>query len=121
MRGEAPIDVDLIATGDGVAVSPFLQPTRGIAFEVTSDAGQPVAAAKPMMGSPPPPPLETGQLVSVSKLSPYHIATHERTETIFPRPGRYRLRARVYVFSFPSEPVRYAQLLSDTITVDVTK
>lgn len=120
MRGEAPIEVDLIGTGDTFAVSPFLQPTRGIAFEVFSDAGQPVAPAEPMTGSPPPPPLERKNLVTVSTASPYRVLTHESARTIFPGAGRYKVRARVFLFSFPSEPVRYAQVVSDTITVNVT-
>ena len=121
MRDKAPIEVELTTVSDGVAVSPFLQPTRGVAFEVTSDAGQPVSPAEPMIGSPPPPPLKTEQLVSVTKASPYRIQTSERTATIFPGPGKYKVRARVFFFSFPSDPVRYAQLLSDTITVNVIK
>ena len=121
MRGEAPIEVDLIGKDGSFAVSPFLQPTRGIAFEVISDAGQPVVPAEPIAGSPPPPPLKRGDLITVSAASPYRVLTHESARTIFPGPGRYKVRARVFLFSFPSEPVRYAQVVSDTISVDVTK
>ena len=121
MRGEAPIEVDLIAKDDTVAVSPFLQPTRGIAFEVIAEDGRPVAPAEPMAGSPPPPPLDAKELTAVSVASPYRVLTHERAKTIFPGAGRYRVRARIFLFNFPSEPVHYAQLVSDTITVNVTK
>lgn len=31
------------------------------------------------------------------------------------------MRAKVFLFNFPSEPVRYAQVVSDAITVNVTK
>jgi len=120
MRGEAPIEIDVVSKGAPFAVSPFLQLTNGIAFEVTSDVGQPVAPAVPIIGSPPPPPLEANELVSVSRNSPFHVATREKTKAIFPRPGRYKVRARLIFFSFPSKPVRYAQVLSDTITVDIT-
>lgn len=121
MRDKAPIEVDLLATGDGFAVSPFLQTTRGIAFEVTSGSGQPVLPAEPMVGSPPPPPLDAQQLVSVSQSSPYHVTTQERARTIFPGPGRYKITAHVFFFSFPSNPVRYAELISQPVTVDVTR
>jgi hypothetical protein len=121
MRGEAPIEVDLIAKDDTVAVSPFLQPTRGIAFEVISEAGQPVAPAEPMAGSPPPPPLMREGLIALSPKSPYRVLTHEKARTIFPGAGRYKVRARIFLFNFPSEPVRYAQVVSDAVTVNVTK
>lgn len=120
MRGEALIEVDLIGKDGPFAVSPLLQPTRGIAFEVISDAGRPVVSAEPMTGSPPPPPLKTEDLITVSAASPYRVLTHESARTIFPGPGRYRLRAKVFLFSFPSDPIRYAQVVSDTISVDVT-
>ena len=121
MRGEAPIEVDITAKDDTFAVSPFLQPTRGIAFEVISEDGQPVAPAEPMAGSPPPPPLETKELTKISFASPYRVLTHESAKTIFPGAGRYKVRARIFLFNFPSEPVRYAEVVSDTITVSVTK
>lgn len=121
MRDKAPIEVDLLATGDDFAVSPFLQATRGIAFEVTSDSGQPITPAEPMVGSPPPPPLDIQQLVSVSQSAPYHVTTQERARTIFPGPGRYNIKAHVFLFSFPSDPVRYAELISKPITIVVTK
>lgn len=119
MRGKAAIDMDLVATGDGFAVSPFLQPTRGIAFEVTTVAGTPVSSAEPMMGSPPPPPLTTDQLVSVPRTKTYHVATSERARTIFPGPGSYKVTAHLRLFDFPADPVHYASVTSDTITVDV--
>jgi len=121
MRGEALIEVDLTAKDNTFAVSPFLQPTRGIAFEVISEDGQPVAPAEPMAGSPPPPPLETKELTKISVASPYRVLTHESAKTIFPGAGRYKVRARIFLFNFPSEPVRYAEVVSDTITVNVTK
>jgi hypothetical protein len=121
MRGEAPIEVDLAAKDDTFAVSPFLQPTRGIAFEVISEDGQLVAPAEPMAGSPPPPPLETKELPAILLTSPYRVLTHESARTIFPGAGRYKVRARIFLFNYPSKPVRYAQAVSDTITVNVTK
>jgi len=121
MRGDAPIEVDLIAKDNTFAVSPFLQPTRGIAFEVISEDGQPVAPAEPMAGSPPPPPLKIEELIAISVTSPYRVLTHESARTIFPGAGRYKVRARIFLFNFPSKPVRYAQLVSDTVTVNVTK
>ncbi len=121
MRGDAPIEVDLIAKDNNFAVSPFLQSTRGIAFEVISEDGQPVAPAEPMAGSPPPPPLKIEELIAISVTSPYRIFTHESARTTFPGAGRYKVRARVFLFNFPSKPVRYAQLVSDTVTVNVTK
>ncbi|MEJ8631420.1 hypothetical protein P0F65_19775 [Sphingomonas sp. I4] len=120
MRGEAPIEVVITAKAKGFAVSPFLQPARGIAFEVVTPTGQPVTAVVPMMGSPPPPPLKAEDLVTVSPTSPYRIATRERTNTIFPKAGQFKVKARIFLFDFPSEPVRYAQLVSDTIMVNVT-
>jgi hypothetical protein len=120
MHGTAPIEVDLVATGDGFAVSPFLQATRGIAFEVTSEAGQPVSSVAPMVISPPPPPLETEKLVQVSRASPFHVQTRESARTIFPGPGKYKVRARLFFLSYPSRPVRYAQIVSNTILVNVT-
>ncbi len=120
MRGEAPIGIDVVSKGAPFAVSPFLQVTNGIAFEVISDVGQPVAPVVPIVGSPPPPPLEASELVSVSRNSPFHIATRENTKAIFPGPGRYKIRARLIFSSFPSKPVRYAQILSNTVPVDVT-
>ncbi|WP_294352678.1 hypothetical protein [uncultured Sphingomonas sp.] len=120
MRGKAPIALDLTATTNACSISPFLQPTRGIAFEVTSQNGTPVAPATPMVGSPPPPPLATGELVAVTAAKPYHVATDEDARSIFPGPGRYRVRAHIFLFTTPEEPVRYAQLVSDTITVNVT-
>jgi hypothetical protein len=121
MRGEAPIEVDLIGKDGTFAVSPFLQPTRGIAFEVVSDDGQPVVPAQPMAGSPPPPPLKKEDLITVSAASPHRVLTHEIARSIFPGPGRYKLRAIVFLFSFLSEPVRYAQVVSNTISVNVTE
>lgn len=120
MRDKAQIDVDLLATGEGFAVSPFLQTTRGIAFDVTLDSGQPATPAEPMVGSPPPPPLEVQQLVPVSQSTPYHVTTQERAGTIFPGPGRYKIKAHVFLFSFPSSPVRYAELISKPVSVVVT-
>lgn len=121
MRGKAEIDVDLVATGDGFAVSPFLQPTRGIAFEVTTLAGTPVSSAEPMIGSPPPPPLTPDQLIPVARAKTYHVVTAERASTIFPGPGSYKVRAHLRFFDFPSDPVHYASVVSDEITVDVGK
>lgn len=121
MRGKAEIDVDLVGTGDGFTVSPFLQPTRGIAFEVMTLAGIPVSSAEPMIGSPPPPPLAPDQLIPVPKAKTYHVVTAERATTLFPGPGRYKVRAQLHFFDFPSDPVNHATLASDTITVDVGK
>ena len=121
MRSTAPIDVDLVAQeGAFFAVSPFLEPTRGIAFEVLSESGQLLPPAESMPLSTPPPVVKNEQLVAVSRSSPYRIATRERAATIFPGPGTYKLRARIYLFSSDLDRVRSAQLTSDTITIEVT-
>lgn len=62
----------------------------------------------------------TDQAIPVSKSSPYNVVTQERERAIFPRPQRYEVKAHVFLFSFLPNLVRYAELISDTITVDVT-
>jgi hypothetical protein len=96
MRGIAPLEVDLVATGNGFSISPFLQTTRGIAFEVTKTDGEQVDAAEPMIGSPPPPPLQSSQLVAVTPTSSDRVMTKERARTIFPQPGSYRVKAHLF-------------------------
>ncbi len=61
------------------------------------------------------------QAVPVSKSSPYNVVTQERERAIFPGPRKYEVKAHVFFFSFLTNPVRYAELISDTITVDVTE
>ncbi|MBZ6380889.1 hypothetical protein [Sphingomonas sanguinis] len=119
MRNKAAIKVDLTAKKDGLAVSPFLQPMRGIAFEVRSMEGQPLDPAEPMMPSPPPPPLTVDQLTPVTRAKPVSVVTDELSRTIFPGPGRYKVRAHLFFFTGNSTPARYAEILSDTIEMTV--
>lgn len=121
MGGRISLSVDLLATGDGVAVSPFLQATRGIAFDVRTTSGEPVAAAEPMLGSPPPPPLMTDQLTPVGRATPFHVTIREKTRTIFSGPGLYRVCAIVSLFDPNSAPARYARAVSAPVTVRVTQ
>ncbi len=120
MRGIASLEVDIVATGNGFSISPFLQTTRGIAFEVTRTDGKQVDAAEPMIGSPPPPPLQSSQLVAVTPTSSDRVITKERARTIFPQPGSYRVKAHLFLFNFPSQPVRRVELVSNAIDVTVT-
>ncbi len=119
--GSTALSVDLLATGDGVAVSPFLQATRGIAFDVKTTSGEPVAAAEPMQGSPPPPPLTKDQLTAVGRATPFHITIREKTRTIFPGPGLYRVSAIVSLFDPNTTPARYARAVSAPVTIRVTQ
>ncbi len=121
MGGSTALSVDLLATGDGVAVSPFLQATRGIAFDVRTTSGEPVTAAEPMQGSPPPPPLTTDQLTPVGRTTPFHVAIREKTRTIFPGPGLYRVSAVISLFDPGSTPARYARAVSAPVTIRVTQ
>lgn len=121
MGGRIALSVSLLATGDGVAVSPFLQATRGIAFDVRTTSGEPVAAAEPMQGSPPPPPLTTNQLTAVGRAAPFHVTIREKTRTIFPGPGLYRVSAIVSLFDPDSTPARYAKAVSAPVTIRVTQ
>jgi hypothetical protein len=117
----APIEVDLVARTDSFAVSPFLQATRGIAFEVTSVDGKPMHAREPMITSPPPPPLEAGRLVRVAGASPFRVVTRESARTMFPGPGTYVMKAVLFLTDWPASPTRRARLESAAVTVHVTK
>lgn len=121
MGGRIALSVDLLATGDGVAVSPFLQATRGIAFDVRTTSGEPIEAAEPMPGSPPPPPLMPDQLTAVGRATPFHITIREKTRSIFPGPGLYRVSAIVSLFNPNLVPARYAKVVSAPVTIRVTQ
>lgn len=121
MGGPTALSVDLLATGDGVAVSPFLQATRGIAFDVRTTSGEPIAAAEPMQGSPPPPPLMTDQLMPVGRAAPFHVTIREKTRMIFPGPGLYRVSAIVSLFDPNSTPARYSRVVSAPVIIKVTQ
>lgn len=121
MSDDTSLSVDLLATGDGVAVSPFLQATRGVAFDVRTLSGAPVAPAEPMPGSPPPPLLTANQLTPVGRTDPFHVAIREKTRTIFPGPGLYRVSAIVSLFDPFSTPARYVRDVSAPVIVKVTQ
>ncbi|KQO11101.1 EF-hand domain-containing protein [Sphingomonas sp. Leaf242] len=121
MSGMASLTVDLTATSDGLAISPFVQVTRGIAFLVRSSTGQFVEPAERMIGSPPPPPLASGELTSIGGEAPFSVAIHEMTRTIFPGPGIYQVQAMVSLFDPSATPARYAKAISSPVTVKVTK
>jgi len=121
MSDDTSLSLDILATDDGVAVSPFLQATRGIALDVRTMSGEPVAAAEPMPGSPPPPPLGVDQLTALGRTTPFRIAIREKTRTIFPRAGLYRLSAVVSLFDPNSTPARYARVVSAPVTIRVTQ
>jgi Ca2+-binding EF-hand superfamily protein len=121
MRGDALLTVRLLATGDDVAVSPFLQATRGIGFDVTTITGQPVAPAEPMIGSPPPPPLAADQLTTIGRASPLRVDIHEKARMIFPAPGLYRISATVTLFDPDHIPARRTVAVSAPVTIKVTE
>ena len=121
MDGSVSLSVDLLATGDGVAISPFVQATRGIAFEVRTVTAELVAPIEPMPGSPPPPPLTPDQLTPIGRTTPFHVEIREKTRTIFPHGGLYRIRALVSLFDPYSIPARYVRTVSAPTTITVTR
>ncbi|RMB55841.1 EF hand domain-containing protein [Sphingomonas sp. PP-CE-3A-406] len=121
MSGMATFTVDLTATSDGLAISPFVQVTRGIVFLVRSSTGQFVEPAERMIGSPPPPPLAPGELTSIGGEAPFSVAIHEMTRTIFPGPGIYQVQAMVSLFDPSATPARYAKAISSPVTIKITR
>lgn len=121
MGGMTSLTVDLTATSVGLAISPFVQVTRGIVFLVRSSSGQFVEPAERMIGSPPPPPLAPGELTSIGRETPFRVAIHEKTRTIFPGPGIYQVQAIVSLFDPSTTPARYAKALSSPVTIEVSK
>lgn len=119
MSGTVIFHVALAATADGVAISRFLQATRGIDLLVTSADGKLQRPAEAMMGSPPPPPLEPNALIRVVLGKPMVVTVREETKAIFPGPGIYQVQALVTLFDPLTEPGRHDRDISSPITVTV--
>jgi len=119
MHGETRFAVILSSKNGGFRVSPFLAATRGIAFEVTDRSGEMVAPREPIPISPPPPPLAESQLRVVTSNTPLRAGIGERAVHLFPKPGRYRVRAIITLMSIAGPVAKYKQLRTNYVTVDV--
>ena len=87
----------LVGVTAGVRSVPrFVNVTRGLALQVRAPSGEPVAPAEPPPNSPPPPPpsADTADVeVPIGPGSPMSVSVREATRWVFPRPGRYLVRA----------------------------
>ena len=120
MRDHVPLLVSLSARDQELKVSPFINATRGIAFEVVGQDGRVVAPQVPIAISPPAPPLALDRLKPVGQATPMVVGTGEQAINLFPGPGRYRVRAIIFFMEFPAQVVRYTQLRTQQVTITVT-
>lgn len=119
MRGETTLTVVLSSDDTDFRISPFITATRGIAFEVMDQDGKIVAPSEPIAISPPAPPLAESQLKVVASKTPLKIVVGERTINLFPKPGRYRVRAIISLMSIAGRASTYKQLRTNYVTVEV--
>jgi len=119
MNGLAALTVILSSNDGKLRVSPFIAATRGIAFEVVDQNGKLVAPLEPIAISPPAPPLDEGKLTVVTPNAPLEIKIDERITNVFPKPGRYRIRAVINLINF-ADPTMYRQLRTNYVMVEVS-
>lgn len=118
--GDIALTVTLSSHKSKLRVSPLIAATRGIAFEVVDQSGRSVAPREPMAISPPEPPFDESKLIAVTASTPMNIDISERAANVFPRPGRYRVRAIVSLMNIKSAPVAYKKLRTNYMTVTVS-
>lgn len=119
MHGEATLTVILSSDDADFRISPFIAATRGIAFEVVDQEGKIVAPGEPIAISPAAPPLAESQLKVVASRTPLKIGIGERAINLFPKPGRYRIRAIISLISIAGRTSTYKQLRTNYVTVEV--
>ena len=119
MDGTVPLTVTLSSSKDSIGVSPMINVTRGIAYEVSDFRGRIVAPKEPIAISPPAPPLGVDRLTMVKRGSPFVVAAGARAINLFPAPGRYRIRAVIYLMDVEGLPTRRADLRSNELVIDV--
>ncbi|MFL0588503.1 hypothetical protein ACH0BU_18020 [Sphingomonas olei] len=120
MDSSVPLKVALSSSQNAVSVSPMLNVTRGIAYEVRGANGHLVAPKEPIAISPPAPPVGLNGLKMIRSGSPLVAPTAVRAINLFPGPGRYRVRAVIFLMDIEERPARYAKLLSNEVVIDVT-
>lgn len=101
-------------------ISPFLAATRGVAFEIVNDNGEVVAPRKPMGISPPAPPLTRDKLTRVDPATTLKVNIVERTETIFPQAGHYRVKAIIRLMNLAGRTATYQQVRTNYVDLNVT-
>ncbi len=119
MNGSATLTVILSSNDGKLRVSPFLAATRGIAFEVVDQNGKMVAPREPIAISPPEPPLDEKKLTVVTPNAPLKIKIDERATNVFPKPGRYRIRAIISLMSVAG-PTTYRQLRTNYVAIEIS-
>ncbi len=120
MSDDTSLSLDILATDDGVAVSPFLQATR-----VSRWMSERCPVSRSRLRSP-----CRGHRPAASRRGPtdgaraHHAVSHrysrEDTDDL-PRAGLYRLSAVVSLFDPNSTPARYARVVSAPVTIRVTQ
>lgn len=119
MFGEATFRVIMKSNDAELQISPFIAVTRGLTFEVVDHNGNLVTPCEPMAISPPAPPLGQSQLRVVTSKSPMNIDIRERTVSMFPKPGLYRMRATISLMNTGKSPATYKNLRTNYVTVKV--
>lgn len=120
MGSTVPLKVRLASSRNAVSVSPMLNVTRGIAYEVRGVDGRLVAPREPIAISPPTPPVGLDGLMTIRPDGPFVAVAGARAINLFPGPGRYRVRAVIFLMDIEERPTRRAKLISNELVIDVT-
>jgi hypothetical protein len=119
LHGATAVTVFLSSDDGSLRVSPFIKVTRGIAFEVIDQSGKMVAPREPIAISPPAPPLSRSKLVAATPSNPLKVEIGERASNLFPKAGRYRIRAVVSLMDVAAVPVIFKKVRSNYVVVEV--
>jgi hypothetical protein len=120
LHGATAVTVFLSSDDESLRVSPFMKVTRGIAFEVIDQSGKMVAPREPIAISPPAPPLSRSKLVAATPNNPLKVEIGERASNLFPKAGRYRIRAVVSLMNVAAVPAISKQVRSNYVAIEVT-
>ncbi|QNE32037.1 hypothetical protein F1C10_08850 [Sphingomonas sp. NBWT7] len=119
MDGVTALTVLLSSDDGSLRVSPFIAATRGIAFEVIDQSGKMVAPREPIAISPPAPPIDRSKLTAATVDRPLKVTIGERASNLFPKPGKYRVRAIIRLLSVAVAPATYKHLRTNYVVVEV--
>jgi len=107
-----------IVSTNGSAINDGAGLGRGVFIEVRDQHNRLVAPQTAMNIPPPLPPLENKLLVRPSPQSPLIINLTAPVDTIFPKNGKYTIRAKLRSISL-TEPLLYRISTSNLVYIDV--